>query len=257
MHDIELDQPGTDRSGARADSASAPAPASDAREVRVWDVAVRLAHWLLVAGFVTAYLTEGEEDVITIHTWAGYTVAAIVVWRVLWGFVGPEHARFRNFVRGPRAVLGYLAGLVRGGNARYLGHNPAGGAMVLLLLASLAVTAGSGLTLYAVEEGAGPLAGIVGVGGGAVDAARGGASSAGRPDEARDEAEEDEASEGEEGGSGAEGGEGAGEWLEEVHELFANLSLFLVLLHVAGVVASSIAHGENLPRAMVTGTKRA
>jgi cytochrome b len=263
MHDIELDQPGTDRSGARAD----PSPAVPAvREVRVWDIAVRLAHWLLVAGFVTAYLTEGEEDVITIHTWAGYTVAAIVVWRVLWGFVGPEHARFRNFVRGPRAVFGYLAGLVRGGNgrggnARYLGHNPAGGAMVLLLLASLAVTTGSGLTLYAVQEGAGPLAGIVGAGG-AGDAAGGRATPAdpAYADEARPAyaaREEGEEQEEREDGEGEAGGEGAGEWLGEVHELFANLSLFLVLLHVAGVVASSIAHGENLPRAMVTGTKRA
>ncbi len=259
MQDIELDQPGTDRSGVRAD----PSPTLPAvREVRVWDIAVRLAHWLLVAGFVTAYLTEGEEDVITIHTWAGYTVAAIVVWRVLWGFVGPEHARFRNFVRGPRAVFGYLAGLVRGGNgrggsARYLGHNPAGGAMVLLLLASLAVTTGSGLTLYAVEEGAGPLAGIVGAGGAGDAAATGPAVADEAVEEGEGEEGEGEEGEGEEGEEGEEGGEGAGEWLKEVHELFANLSLFLVLLHVAGVVASSIAHGENLPRAMVTGTKRA
>ena len=232
MHNDRDDESGARRSGV----AAAPAP----DKVRVWDIAVRLAHWVLVAGFVTAYLTEGEDDVQSIHVWAGYVVAVVVLWRVLWGFVGPAHARFVNFVRGPRAALGYLVGLARGNSARYIGHNPAGGAMVLLLLGSLAVTTGTGLALYAVEEAAGPLAGVLG------------STANAESDEDEDEQDERHAARDTEAGD-----EGSGEWLEEVHELFANLSLFLVLLHIAGVVTSSIVHRENLPRAMVTGRKRA
>ena len=79
--------------------------------IAVWDPLVRISHWVLVAAFVVAYLTEGEP--LTVHVWAGYVVGAIVLFRVLWGFVGPKYARFGNFVSGPGRMLGYLGDLLR------------------------------------------------------------------------------------------------------------------------------------------------
>jgi len=136
--------------------APVPAPAGDAT-VKVWDPLVRLFHWSLVAAFALAYVTE--DDWLGVHTLAGYTVLGLVVFRVLWGAVGTRHARFASFVRAPRVVLAYLRDMLRGRERRYLGHNPAGGAMILALLAALMLTGVTGLALYGIEPGAGPLAG--------------------------------------------------------------------------------------------------
>ncbi len=207
--------------------------------VRVWDVGVRLAHWLLALGFVVAYLTEGEDDVLQIHVWAGYGITLIVLWRLVWGLVGPEHARFVNFVRGPRAIWSYLRGLVSGGGRRYRGHNPAGGAMVVMLLASLLGTTLSGLGLYAVDEGKSPLAGWLTETRPAAAPPAAGSKIARQPK--RKSSKNDDLE----------------DILEEAHEFLANFTLFLVLLHVGGVAASSFAHRENLPRSMITGDKPA
>jgi cytochrome b len=140
-------------------------------------------------------------------------------------------------------VLGYLRGLAAGTAPRYLGHNPAGGAMTVLLLLALAVTTVSGMMVYAIEENAGPLAGFVA------------STSAPTPTPglvplavADDDGEEH-------GGRGHD--EAGEEFWEEIHEVAANLCLALIILHILGVIASSLAHHENLPRAMVTGKKRA
>jgi cytochrome b len=110
--------------------------------VRVWDLFVRFFHWSLAASFVVAWLTRhGSED---IHHLAGYAAAGLVVLRVLWGVVGTHYARFMQFTRSPRTVLGYLRDIVTGREARYIGHNPAGGAMILALLVTMAATALSG-----------------------------------------------------------------------------------------------------------------
>ena len=131
--------------------------------VRVWDGFVRVAHWLLVVGFFVAYFTE--DDLLTAHVWAGYLVSAIVLLRVVWGFVGSEYARFSSFACGPGKAVSYLVSLLRRRAARYLGHSPAGGAMVILLLICLAATVWSGLTVYAYDQGAGPLARLFAQGG--------------------------------------------------------------------------------------------
>lgn len=129
------------------------------QKVRVWDPAVRVFHWALAIGFVTAYVSEGEMP---IHAWAGYTLVALVLFRLLWGFIGPPHARFADFMRTPMQVLAHLKAMLTFRERRYLGHNPAGGAMALVLLALVAVTAGLGLVLYGADDGRGPFGGLAG-----------------------------------------------------------------------------------------------
>jgi cytochrome b len=215
------------------------AASQEQSRIRVWDPFVRVFHWLLVVTFFIAYFTD--DDLLSLHVWAGYTVGALLVLRVLWGFVGPKHARFSDFLYPPGEVWRYLFALLAFRAKRYLGHSPAGGAMIVALLLGLAATVWSGLELYAVEENAGPLA-------------QGYANSL--PMSAlADENEREE--EHETRGRREDGESGNGEFWEEVHETLANLVLALVLLHVAGVLVSSLAHGENLVRSMVSGYKRA
>jgi cytochrome b len=112
---------------------------------------VRFGHWALVAAFVVAYLSAEEEagGPDPLHVWGGYVVGAIVVLRVVWGFVGPRHARFSDFVRSPIVALAYFRDLLYGHALRYIGHSPAGGAMVIALLIAYG------------EEGKGPLAAVM------------------------------------------------------------------------------------------------
>lgn len=109
---------------------------------RVWDVPVRLLHWLLVLTIVGAWLTSSRIG--PLHEWLGYGAAAVVGLRLLWGALGNAYARFGQFVAPPRATLRYLAQIASGRAARYLGHNPAGGAMVVALLSTVALVALSG-----------------------------------------------------------------------------------------------------------------
>jgi cytochrome b len=99
--------------------------------VRVWDPLVRMFHWSLAACILGAFLVE-EGD--TAHRWLGYTALGLIVFRVLWGLVGSRHARFGDWVRGPRAVAAYLRERLRGRSQRRLGHNPAAAVMILLLM---------------------------------------------------------------------------------------------------------------------------
>ena len=119
---------------------SAPRPA-----IRVWDPLVRVFHWALVLSFVVAWLTSGSAE--TLHGLAGYVAGGLVLARVVWGFVGSRHARFSAFLRAPRAVADYLKAIVAGSERRYVGHNPAGGAMIVVLLAVMFAAATSGWLL--------------------------------------------------------------------------------------------------------------
>jgi cytochrome b len=181
---------------------------------KVWDPFVRIFHWGLVLGFAVAYLTE--EDALSIHTLAGYVVLGLLSLRLVWGFIGPRHARFTDFTYSLSSIRNFLKDTLNFRARRYLGHNPAGGAMILLLIASLLLTSFTGLAIYAAAEQAGPLAGML-----------------------------------------TNTSEFMKEAFEETHEFFANFTLFLVIVHIAGVIIESFLHRENLARAMVTGYKRA
>ncbi len=109
--------------------------------VRVWDPVVRLFHWSLVTAFATAFLAEEGGR---LHDAAGYTVLGLIGIRLVWGLIGPLHARFASFVPAPGQLAAYLRELARGRPRRFLGHNPAGGAMIVVLLATVLTTAASG-----------------------------------------------------------------------------------------------------------------
>ncbi|GIU36791.1 cytochrome b561 [Shewanella hafniensis] len=180
--------------------------------IKVWDLLIRIFHWSLVGFFALAYLTEGEDEWMTIHSYAGYSILILLVFRLLWGVIGTHNARFSNFVTRPKEVLVYLKGLITGKGKDYIGHNPAGAMMIVALIASIAITGFSGMALYA-TDGHGPLATSF----------------------------------------FATWPEGV---IKEVHEFFANFTVFLVVIHVGGVIVSSLLHKENLVRAMVTGKKQ-
>lgn len=127
--------------------------------VKVWDPWVRLFHWILVAAFFTAYLTDDELR--SVHVWAGYIVFGLLVLRLLWGFGGTHHARFSDFVYSPRKILVYLKQVLTLKAPRYIGHNPAGGAMIMLILLSLLMTTVSGMAYYGADAWQGPLAGLM------------------------------------------------------------------------------------------------
>ncbi len=123
------------------DSAS---PESRQKQVRVWDIVVRLFHWTTVTAVLTAFLTEEWRD---LHKLAGYVVLGALVVRIIWGFIGTPHARFADFVPGPAELLAYLRSMFVQREPRHLGHNPAGGAMVITLLLALALTCATGWML--------------------------------------------------------------------------------------------------------------
>jgi cytochrome b len=103
---------------------------------------VRVFNWSLATLFVLAYATGDEIE--RVHIGAGYAIAGLLGARMVWGLVGPRHARFSNFVRPPREVLAYVRDIALLRAPRYIGHNPAGGAMIVALLVALAGTCTTG-----------------------------------------------------------------------------------------------------------------
>lgn len=184
----------------------------NSNSIKVWDPLVRFFHWSLVSAFLIAFITE--EELLSVHTWAGYLVLALVLIRVVWGFVGTPYARFSDFVYRPAEIIAFLKDSISFKAKRYLGHNPAGGAMIVLLLIALVITAGTGVFLLGAEDLSGPVASLFG-----------------------------------------DNRYFWAEILEEVHEFFANFTVLLVVVHVAGVLIESLIHGENLISAMLTGYK--
>ncbi len=164
--------------------------------IRVWDPFVRAFHWSLVLAYAIAWASAENWD--WLHEQSGYFVMTLVVLRLIWGVIGSRHARFTDFIRSPGETLAYLRSLRAGRPRHYLGHNPAGGWMIVALILALLATGATGILM----DG------------------------------------------------------GASELWEELHEAAANLSILLVVVHVAGVLIASLMHEENLVRAMLTGNKK-
>ena len=122
---------------------------SDPRpSVLLWDAPVRIFHWLLVLSFAGTWLSAESERWRLVHVTLGYTMAALLAFRLVWGLIGTRHARFGSFVRGPRAVLRYLRSLSAPRPEHHTGHNPAGGLAIVALLVLIGVTAASGWATY-------------------------------------------------------------------------------------------------------------
>lgn len=183
--------------------------------VKVWDGWVRLFHWGVVACLVVSYVSA-KADAWSIHYASGYTVLTLVLFRIAWGLVGSENARFAAFIGSPVAALRELAHFTRREPDTETTHNPAGAWMVVVLLAMLLVQAASGLfTNHDVGftySAHGPLANAV--------------------------AEE------------------MSEWFSALHVTFINLLLIAVGLHVLAVLAYALVKRQDLVRPMVTGLKR-
>lgn len=194
-----------------------------------WDPVVRLSHWLIAAAVIINGLISKPGG--TIHIWVGWIAMAVLVIRLVWGFIGPGEARFTAFLPDPRAALSHLFSLVRGKPKEYPSHNPAGAIMVYALWACLAVVIATGLIMtdaktpitIAKEQAA------VEQGDWSVLA---GDSESGEPSET------------------------SGEIVKAIHETAANLMLILALVHVAGVAAESYALRRNLVRPMIKGPPR-
>jgi cytochrome b len=118
-------------------------------KIRVWDPLIRVFHWGLVSAFVVAYLSA--EELSTVHEVAGYIVAGLIVFRLIWGVIGSKYARFSQFLRRPATTISYVGDVIQRKEKRYLGHNPAGAVMTVALLVLLSGTA---LTGWLLEEGA-------------------------------------------------------------------------------------------------------
>ncbi|MCW8901764.1 MAG: cytochrome b/b6 domain-containing protein [Gammaproteobacteria bacterium] len=184
------------------------------KTIKIWDPFIRIFHWTLVLSFFIAYITE--EDYLTIHSFAGYTLLALLSLRIVWGFIGTRHARFSDFTYSPQTIKAFIKDTIKARAKRYLGHNPAGGAMILLLIISLLITSFTGIAVYGLEEQSGPLASWF-----------------------------------------TQKDSFWGEVFEETHEFFANFTLLLIFIHVAGVIVESLIHKENLVKSMIDGKKRA
>lgn len=138
----------TDSSISPASSASA-----SAARVRVWDLPIRLFHWLLVATILVAFLSSEEESALAPwHVPAGWIAAILIAFRLVWGFVGGEHARFADFLK-PSQIVHHIGGLFSGKPERSIGHNALGGIAIIALLGTVGGIVYSGATMQGEAEG--------------------------------------------------------------------------------------------------------
>jgi len=134
-------------------------PATDLISAPVWDGFVRCFHWTLVLLFTLSVITgELGGGLIDWHMRSGFAILALVIFRILWGFVGGEYARFGSFLGNPVRAIKYAKGLLGKSHEHVIGHNPVGGWMVLVLLILLATQAGLGLFSNDEIATTGPLA---------------------------------------------------------------------------------------------------
>jgi cytochrome b len=202
--------------------------------IQVWDLLTRIFHSSLIVFVLVAFLSGDEKS--SIHLYAGYTVLGLIIARVVWGFIGSKHARFNDFIYPPKEAIQYLKGLIQGSPKYYIGHNPAAGWMVLLLLIIIFVVCGTG-RMANQTKGQGLSAhgnNIFPI----VNYAHADSDSDSDDDEDKENKKDDE-----------------DEFWEEFHEASSHTLLAFILLHMIGTLASSKLHNENLVSAMITGKK--
>ncbi len=153
------------------------------------------------------------------------------MFRIVWGFIGTKYARFTDFVYSPKTTIDYLLSYIGANPKHYIGHNPLGGWMIVMLLLFLIFTTWSGLEAYG-KKGKGPLA--------VEDMHAVSVAIADEGERVHDKNDNDNED----------------EFWEEIHEFFANFTLFLVFVHIVGILISSSIHRENLIKAMITGKKQ-
>ncbi len=126
--------------------------------IEVWDPALRLFHWLLVASFASSWWSEGRD--IRVHVIAGTTMAGLLVFRLIWGVIGTHHARFASFRPSLAEIVRHARHLLNLKGEHYAGHTPIGSIMIYLLLTNLLLIALTGTALAGLQLGTGSLAGI-------------------------------------------------------------------------------------------------
>jgi cytochrome b len=196
--------------------------------IKVWDLFVRISHWSLVLIVLIAFLSGDEKN--PIHIYAGYTILAIISLRFVWGFIGGKHARFTNFIYSPSLAVEYIKQLLKREPKYYVGHNPAAGWMVILLLIFLAVVCATGHMAYKFKG--------QGISVQNFSIIKYAYADSDDDDEYEHEDEPEE-----------------NEFWEDIHEGTASALLILIFLHVSGALLSSKLHNENLVMAMITGKK--
>lgn len=169
------------------------------RSVQVWPGYIRVMHWALAICVLGAWILSG--DIRWIHQCLGYAAVILAGIRTVAGFTGRGFVRFSNFMKSPVSTLRYMSAIMRGKEKRYIGHNPAGGLMILALLLAISLTGLTGWLLTTDRFFGDDL-------------------------------------------------------LEDLHQTVANGIIFLVALHLGGVLIASVRHKENLVLAMITGRKR-
>ena len=211
--------------------------------IKVWDIAIRVFHWTLVGCYALAFISS--ENIPKLHVFFGYSVLFLVLFRILYGFVGTKYARFSDFLYRPAQIADYLKGLLIGRPKHYIGHNPAAGLMIVILLLSLLSLTLSVLKAYGIK-GHGPLA---------KNEISFMTNAFADSDDKEDRDKHNSHNRRSQKNHRTEKNE-KDEFWEEVHETIAYFTLFLVSIHIMGVFVSSIVHQENLIKAMITGRKQ-
>lgn len=129
-------------------------------KVRIWDIPTRVFHWIFATACIVAWMTGDDARYTDIHLYAGYLALALLLFRLVWGFVGGRYARFTQFITGPRKIIEHLRHLADHHYDHGRGHNPAGAIAVVLLLGLVLALSVTGMIVLGGEEGFGPLAGM-------------------------------------------------------------------------------------------------
>lgn len=225
---------------------------NEKKQVVVWDLFIRFFHWSLLLLFFVSYMTGDGKG--SLHRYVGYALLLLVIARIWWGFLGTKYALFSNFICSPAKGLNYLKELVNGKPTHYIGHNPAAAWMILLLITNSILICLSGYAAYA-SKGKNPSFGF--------DYTLSIVENAYADDQEEEGDDDDEENEGSEyleketiegGSSEKEDDDGDSIW-SDIHEVSAQLMLFLICLHTVGVAVSSRMHNENLIKSMITGKK--